>query len=292
MRVTERTISTNTLNNLQKSLAKSSRIQEQLSSGKVLSKPSDSPTDTVAVMQMRSENRTVQQYSRNANDGMAWLSALDTTLTGASTQVARVRDLVLQGMNTGTATTGSQEAIAAEVDNIRESLLGVANSTYLDRPIFGGNTPKTAAYKADGTFDGDGAEIMRTVGDNAQVRVNLTGPEVFGAGANNLFNVLASISEKLKNDPNSLAADLGRLDDVTGIMKTGLAQAGARYNRVESMKDTAENRLLALASQQSELEDIDLPATIMEMQLQQTAYQAALSATAKVIQPSLVDFLR
>jgi flagellar hook-associated protein 3 FlgL len=50
--------------------------------------------------------------------------------------------------------------------------------------------------------------------------------------------------------------------------------------------------VLDLRAQLSNVEDIDLPKTITELALQQTAYQAALAATAKVIQPSLVDFLR
>jgi flagellar hook-associated protein 3 FlgL len=104
--------------------------------------------------------------------------------------------------------------------------------------------------------------------------------------------VLTSIADKLRNNPSSLDSDLTRLDAVTDSMKTGLSQIGARYNRVENMRNAADDRILTLNSQQSEVEDIDLPATIMEMQLQQTAYQAALYATAKVIQPSLVDFLR
>lgn len=292
MRVTERSIATSTLNNLQGALARNSRIQEQLSSGKAISKPSDSPTGTVSAMQMRAENRTVQQYSRNANDGMAWLSTIDTTLTSASSQMNRVRDLVLQGLNTGTTTDGSQAALAAEVDNIRESLIGLSNTTYLDRPVFGGNIAGAQAYDGTGAYIGDAGVVNRTVGDSSQVRVNLTGPEVFGTGTDNLFNVLASISDKLKNNPTALKDDLVRLDAVADNVKSGLSTIGARYNRVESMKNAADNRVLTLNSQLSEVEDIDLPATIMEMQLQQTAYQAALSATAKVIQPSLVDFLR
>jgi len=58
------------------------------------------------------------------------------------------------------------------------------------------------------------------------------------------------------------------------------------------MKDSAQDRLLSVTTQLSDIEDIDLPKTIMDMQLQQTSYQAALAATAKVIQPSLIDFLR
>jgi flagellar hook-associated protein 3 FlgL len=58
------------------------------------------------------------------------------------------------------------------------------------------------------------------------------------------------------------------------------------------MKDMALDRSLTVASRLSEIEDIDLPKTIMEMKLQETSYQAALAASAKVIQPSLIDYLR
>src|SRR4051794_10904414 len=122
MRVTERGISTSTLNNLQRSLGRSATLQEQLSSGKVINRPSDSPTGTVASLQLRAENRALQQYSLNANDGMAWLGMADTALSSASTQVNRVRDLVLQGLNTGSASETSPTALAAEVDNLRQSM--------------------------------------------------------------------------------------------------------------------------------------------------------------------------
>jgi flagellar hook-associated protein 3 FlgL len=263
-----------------------------MSSGKVINRPSDSPTGTVQALQLRSENRALQQYSTNANDGMAWLDLANTALESTSNQVNRVRDLVLQGISTGSASDTSPAALAAEVDALRQSLVGVANTSYLGRPIFGGNTPGEAAYDATGAYLGDAGKVMRTVGDGDPVQVNLTGPEAFGTGADNLFNVLASISDKLKNDPATLGDDLKRLDSVAINVKTSLSQVGARYNRVESMKNAADNRIVTLNSQLSAVEDIDLPATIMEMQLQQTAYQAALSATAKVIQPSLVDFLR
>ncbi|GAA0817786.1 flagellar hook-associated protein FlgL [Spirilliplanes yamanashiensis] len=292
MRVTERGISTTSLNNLQRSLGRNATIQEQMSSGKVINRPSDSPTGTVQALQLRSENRALQQYSTNANDGMAWLDLANTALESTSNQVNRVRDLVLQGISTGSASDTSPAALAAEVDALRQSLVGVANTSYLGRPIFGGNTAGEAAYDATGAYLGDAGKVMRTVGDGDPVQVNLTGPEAFGTGADNLFNVLASISDKMKNDPAALGDELKRLDSVAISVKTSLSQVGARYNRVESMKNAADNRIVTLNSQLSAVEDIDLPATIMEMQLQQTAYQAALSATAKVIQPSLVDFLR
>ena len=292
-RVTERSISTKVLGGLQTSLSKLGTYQQQLSTGKQISRPSDSPGGTLAAMQLRTDSRTADQYGRNADDGMAWLGTIDSALTGAMDQVHRVRDLVIQGMSSGAAgSADGREAIAVEVDNIRASLIGVANTKYLDRPVFGGNTAGTAAYSDDGSYIGDDGAVMRSVGDNTKVKVNATGAEAFGSGDTQLFDVLKTISDKLRTDPASLGDEMSKLDASSTIMQTRLSDVGARYGRIEYMKQASEDRNLNLKTQLSDIEDIDLPKTITDMQLQQAAYQASLAAASKVVQPSLVDFLR
>src|SRR4051794_9120452 len=106
-RVTERSIHTRVLNNLQRSIAKGEKIQEQLSSGKVINRPSDSPTGTVTSMQLRGETRANQQYARNADDGMGWLNMLQSALDSSSTVVNQVRDLTVQA-STPAPTTRSR----------------------------------------------------------------------------------------------------------------------------------------------------------------------------------------
>jgi flagellar hook-associated protein 3 FlgL len=292
-RVTEASIHTRVLANLQRTIAKGQKLQDQLSSGKQISRPSDSPTGTVASLQLRGEARAAQQYSRNADDGLGWLGTLDNTLASTSTLINRARDLTVQGLSTGTNDTQSREALAVEIDNIKSSLIGYANTTYLDRPVFGGTTAGDEAYQADGTYLGDDGQLTRTVGANASVPVTATGPKVFGEGNNQLFAVLQKISDGIRaGDVDGLTKGLGDLDGAADLVKNTLSDVGARYNRVTQMKQTAQDRVLAVTSQLSDVEDVDLPKAIMEMQLQQTSYQAALAASAKVIQPSLIDFLR
>jgi len=91
---------------------------------------------------------------------------------------------------------------------------------------------------------------------------------------------------------SALEKGLGNLDTAHDLLKSTLSDVGARYNRVTQMKQSAEDHLLSVSSQLSDIEDVDLPKAIMDLQIQQTSYQAALAATAKVIQPSLIDFLR
>jgi flagellar hook-associated protein 3 FlgL len=267
-RVTERSMASNTLANLQINLSRNQQLQEQLSSGKLITKASDSPGGAVIAMQHRADMATLNQYTRNADDGMGWLNMADTALQSASTQMNRARELVLSGLSSGSAgSPEAREAIALEVENLRDSMINLSNTTYLDRPIFGGTTSGAVAYDKDGVFQGDDGKMNRTISGNATVRVDTGAEEVFGSGT-------------------------GNVDTAQKRIQAGLSGVGSRYNQVSEMQQTAQNRVLDLRAQLSDVEDIDLPKTITELALQQTAYQAALAATAKVIQPSLVDFLR
>src|SRR5688572_22550747 len=122
-RVTQQSIAARALTGLQANVSRLSTLQQQLSSGKQLTRPSDSPAGTASSLQTRAESRTTRQHITNADNGIGWLGATDTALTSALDQVRRARDLTLQGMSAGVA--GSPEgraATAAEIDSIRESL--------------------------------------------------------------------------------------------------------------------------------------------------------------------------
>src|SRR3954463_3298903 len=98
-RITPRTTQQSAIDNLTANLSRMATLQEQLSSGKALNRPSDSPIQTVEAMQYRSEIRRSDQFQRNASDGLNWLGMADNTLTSMLSTVGRVKELVLQGLN-------------------------------------------------------------------------------------------------------------------------------------------------------------------------------------------------
>ena len=295
LRVTPRTAQRIAISGMEANLDRMVKLQEQMASGKAINRPSDSPITTVSAMQYRSDIRRNEQFSRNANDGLNWLGIADETLTGLMTTVGRVRELVIRGKN---ASMGPSERanIAAEVNTLKDTLVGLANVRYLDRPIFAGNEDAENAYADSGAFLGSADDLIeRRVGPNLKVRVNVTGPELFGVenGTDgNLFEIVEKIASDLTGDPASLDADLDLIDERVSDLQNQLGSIGARYNQVEGMRERAESMNVTLTNGLSEIENIDLPRTIVDLQLQEVAYQAALAATARVIQPSLVDFLR
>jgi flagellar hook-associated protein 3 FlgL len=291
LRVTQRSISASSSANLQHNLLQMQRLQEQLSSGRQLGRPSDSPTGTVSALRLRADLRRGEQLVRNANDGIGWLATADTTLTQGLEALGRVRELALRGRN---AAMGDEDraAIATEVEGLRDHLLALANTTYLGRPVFSGTSAAPAAYDATGTYQGDTGAISRTVLDGVSVQVNVTGPEVFGPAGADVFSVLTDLADHLRLDPTQLDGDVSAIDARMLDLKTGLAQVGARYHQVETMRDRTEGARLDAQNALAEVESVDLPKAITELKLQEVAYQAALAATSRVIQPSLVDFLR
>ena len=296
-RITQRSVSTTMMSGLQSNLGRLQKLQEQLSSGKQVSRPSDSPVKTVEALQFRSTIRRTEQYVRNADDGLAQLGAADAALTDGLDLTRRVRDLVLTGMNDTIAGEG-RAALASEIENLRDGLLGVANTRYLDRPVFGGTSSATDAFSTSGSYQGDTQTVLRTVGPGVQVPVNATGDAVFGADADpeQLFRVLDDLAATLRAGgpglTGALAEGLTSLDKGIDRVIAQLGDIGARTNRLETVKQAAEGSLVSLASSLSEVEDIDLPKTIVDLQMQEVAYKAALGATARVVQPSLLDFLR
>ena len=291
-RVTQRYLNNRVGTNLQRNLVAMGRIQEQLSSGKLIQKPSDSPTGTVSALQLRSEMRRNEQYQRNASDGIGWLGTTDAALTDALETVRSVRNLALRGANAASSDT-DRRALAAEVRQLREHALAQANTTYLGQPIFGGTSNSATAYDPSGAYLGNTDPVARTVGKGSEVEVSVPGSTVFGPAGNDLFTVLGEIEAHLVGDSSQLmATDLTRLDAAFLRLQDNLALVGARYHQVEAMSDRASATHLDATSRLAEVESIDLPQTIMELQLQEVAYQAALGAASRVLQPSLVDFLR
>jgi flagellar hook-associated protein 3 FlgL len=291
-RITQRSISNSSLAGLQANLARLQATQAKLSSGRAIGRPSDSPTGTMAALRLRADLNRYSQLDRNADDGMARLGTADNALTDGLAILREVRDAVIQGAN-GSLGPTERQALALQVEGLRGSLLAVANTKYLQQPIFAGTAATATAYDAAGTYLGDAGEITRTIAPGVKVTVNATGEEVFGPAGNDVFAVLTAIADDLRNNPGNLTSSrLGELDAGYLRLQNALASVGSRYHQIEIMQARNQANQLESQNQLSEVEGVDLPAAAVDLQLQEVAYQAALGATARALQPTLMDFLR
>jgi flagellar hook-associated protein 3 FlgL len=150
-RIPNQMLVSNSLVALQKSFAKLTDLQDQASSLKRLRKPSDGPADVVSAMQLHAGIDRNDQYTRNLSDAQGWLGNADNALTTTVAQLQRVNDLVVQASNASND-ANARQGIAAEIDSIRLTLIGVANTQYAGRPIFAGTAlPTTPVGSTSGS---------------------------------------------------------------------------------------------------------------------------------------------
>ena len=143
------------------------------------------------------------------------------------------------------------------------------------------------------TFSGDSNPVNRTVADGVTVDVAVAGPAAFGPDGDNVFDHLDALATALRaGDVNGMQTGIGRLAADSDRLVAARAGVGARTNTVETAALKAGDTELSLTNALAEIENADLPKTLMDLKMQETAYQAALAATSRVLQPSLVDFLR
>jgi len=295
-RVTQQTVQRSTLANVQLNLAKMADMQARMSSGKLITRPSDDPAGTATAMTLRSQTRAAEQFSRNADDGVGWLTTVDSSLSASVAEVRAARNLTVQGGN-GSLNAVGREAIAIQLEGIRDELLAQANSAYLGRSVYAGTSDAGVAFTGAAAvppYDWTGtagSTVQRRVSTDTTIRVDADGAAVFGAGTGSVFALIDSIAADLR-----AGADVGpRLTQIDNQMDTMLGQlsgTGTRYNQMTSAQDKTAKAVMDLTVQLGKVEDIDLASTILDLEMQEVAYKGALGAAARVLQPTLMDFLR
>jgi len=288
-RVTQRSMSNVTLRGLQAALSRTQDLQNQLSSGRRVSRPGDDPSAAVSAMKLRSARAGDEQFLRNADDATGRLAAADTSLQTISERLSRVRELVVQSQNGATDVAG-RASLAEEIGDLRDDIIDQYNVRWLDRPVFGGTVPGSDAVdKATGAYIGDDADITTRISRYATVRVDVKGS---AAGADVLPGLLSTIAGDVGSASASVPDDLNALDQAMTSVYQAIGDVGAREARIDTTKAKVDSERLDFTARISENEDVDLPETIMHLQSQQVAYQSALGAASKILQTSLAEYLR
>lgn len=292
-RVTHSTLTQSAQRNLQTNMVRLAGLQDQASSPKAITRPSDDPAGTADALRVRGQQRATEQYERNIDNGMGWLTTVDAALSETTDILNRVRDLTVQGANDGVLSQIAREAIAVELDSLSEQLLSQSNTTYLGRTVFAGNSDRGVAFdRTDFSFTGaDGSTVERRSGPDSTVRVDADGAAIFGTGSSSVFALVKDIAADLRSGVN-VGARLSSIDDRMTTIIGQHAEVGTRHAQVQRAEEALMERSGSLEAQRSGIEDVDLGSVILDLKLQEVAYQSALAVTARVLQPTLMDFLR
>lgn len=267
------------------------RATDRAGSQRAITLPSDDPSGTAQAMRIRAAVAANQQHARNIADANGWLATVDNALAATTDILHRVRDLTLQGANEGSMSATAREALAVELEGLATDLLAQANTRFLGRSVFAGTSDAAAAFDASFTSAGTGAAVERRIAEGTTVRVDADGTTVFGDGATSVFALVHTIAADLRAGV-SVQPHLSALDGWREGVLAQQAATGAQQTQVMRAEELNMADAVTLETERSGVEDVDLAEAIMQLELQRTTYQAALAVTSRVLQPTLMDYLR
>jgi flagellar hook-associated protein 3 FlgL len=297
VRITQSMLSNQLLRNLNNNLGRMDKLQNQLSTGRSINKPSDDPVGISFSLRYRSELEVNDQYQKNIDAAVSYLDYTDTALDQMGTIMQRARELAVQGAN-GTNSPDSRKAIKTEIDQLYQQLTTTGNSKLNGKYVFNGQVtdqpPFPDPINAENAVTNKG-DIQFEIGAGVKIPINKTADQIFGAAGapNNAHQILKDLSNSLDtNNQNGIGNAIELIDQrMTGMLAVR-ADVGAKTNRIDLGQNRLKDIAINLKSLQSKTEDADMSVVITNLKMDENVYQASLSAGTKLIQPTLIDFLR
>ncbi|TFE03946.1 flagellar hook-associated protein FlgL [Jeotgalibacillus salarius] len=292
MRVTQSMLSSNMLRNLTQSYDKMGKQQEQIATQKKISRPSDDPVVAMKGVLYRRNLTEVEQYKRNFSEAYNWVENADSSLDKANQAMQRLRELLVQTSN-DTYDADQRKTTRAEIEQLKEHIEEIGNTKFGDKYLFNGtDTTSKPLDVANGEYPVNNEAVEIELSKGVHIKVNIDGPAVFSQEMfDDIDNILATL-----DDENSTGDDINdyltNMDTHMTNLSNERSSLGARYNRIELMDSRVSEQEVIATRVMSDNEDIDFEKVITDMKVQESVHRAALSVGSRIIQPSLMDFLR
>ncbi|SFG73226.1 flagellar hook-associated protein FlgL [Sporolactobacillus nakayamae] len=298
MRVTQGMMTNSVLRHISNGYSQLADYQSQLASGKKITRPSQDPVVATMGISYRTDVSHVEQYQKNVTNAYKWLDSSDDALDQVNDVLNRVRELTNEA-STDTYTADQRKAIGVEVDQLTQQLVTLGNTQVGGQYIFSGsdsaNPLLTQASDGTVTINADALSnpnFSVAVNDGIQMAINVNPNQVFTAS---MFSDLKELSGMLNGGTatgSDISEYLGKLDTHLDGVSTAQADLGAKTNRIDLTKDRLAEQKTVATNVMANNEDADYAETLVKLNQQQNVYNASLSVGAKIIQTSLVDFLR
>jgi len=284
--------------NIQKALERLNTNYTRLSTGKMINRPSDDPVGLIMGMRLKKGITEGEQYKENANAALALLNSSDYALDEMTKVLHRLSELAVKGANEINDQV-SLEAIAQEVEELRNHLYHIANSKQENSYIFSGEKTNIPPYKLDKTatpdvqWQGSSHPLKAEVGTGITMEITVTGDRIFGDPANDFFAQLNDFLKNLRSGNHDAISNTditniqNRLDEVLKIR----GEIGAKVNRIEKNIERMDLMNINFKELLSKIEDTDYAEVTMNLKMQESVYQAALATSARIMQNTLVNYV-
>jgi flagellar hook-associated protein 3 FlgL len=303
MRVTQNITTSNFISYINQHAENLLKTQQQIASQKRINKSSDDPIGMGQVLGYRTNLAVTDQYQENIEQGMTRLEFNEVTLDLASDLVNTARKLA-ENYSGSTLSAATRQSAALQVKDLYDQVMQMANSKFNGNYIFSGHATNTAPFSHDAdftaTYNGDDGEIRIMVSDNVEVNIVADGSKIFQNAANggvNIFDELKNLIDGLKN-PDPVAGS-AQIEAAANVLQAGRDQINSRRSeyapvlyRLQATDEYLTHLRPKVEEAMATLEQADITKAVVELQNLELAYETTIATAARIIQPSLLDFLR
>jgi flagellar hook-associated protein 3 FlgL len=282
------------------------RTQAQLTSGLRISKPSDDPTAVGDVLQLQSDIGRVSQVTTNLNGVKSEVDTASGVVQNAVSLLDQARSLAAQGAS-GTLDASGRTALAAQAEQILNTLIDDSRATFDGRYLFSGDSSLQPAYTVN-LANPNGVDRLllgpatRLIQDSSgqTFAVAKTAQDLFdhrnpgdSLAADNVFAAVNSLRVALaNNDQAGTLAAAASIQTAQDYLNQQGAFYGAVQNRITNALDVAQKFQLQSETALSKERDTDVAAAATDLTQEQLSQQAAMQAQASMPRNSLFDLLK
>jgi len=353
--------------NIAKNRSEMADLQNQASSMKRITKPSDDPVGTSRMLGIRTDKVGSEQFVKNIDIARNFLSYTDLALGEATEVLARAKELALGQASDASTNASARLAVATEIEQLTRDMVHIGNRKVGERFIFGGYKTTHSPFDNDGNYRGDEGGMKIEVNKGVFTTINLPGDQVFlgknsklalvpserrgsttpnyppipaskepedieirgpanendsvsaassdsareskrreslkanetiespkeNAEGENIFTTLNALSAGLRaNDTVAIQETLERLDGAHEQVVLLRSQVGSRVASLENTSLGLGKQKVEDASLLSSIEDADAFEVFTDITKNENTLKATLQTSGKLLQPSLLDFLR
>jgi len=326
-RVSNMMITNNSIRYIQNNLQRSARLQEQIAAEKTILRPSDNPGQVSHVMAVNSTISRNEQYSRNIDDGLAYLNQADAALGTIGETLSDAKTLASQGANSHLG-NDDRKAIAEQIDKQIDALVDLGNSSLGGKYLFAGKKNSQPPFYRDPAtgevyYRGDTQRVKREIVSGSNYEVDAAGVTDFGSANAGVFGTLAdptdpanqiddplnpgqkmtkvtggplevlkNLKERLQNDDmTGINESLGELDEAIDVELVQRVAVGARTKHLQAVQSQLDDQNAKLQEVLTNIQDADFTKLTVEAAENDLVYQASLLVSTKLLQTSLLNYL-
>lgn len=308
MRITQNTSAANALYNIQQGRARLDKLQELASSGQKVNRPSDDPVSSGLLLDMGDRIKAIDKYTSSIGKATTWAQFTDTALTGISDILNETQKL-MGTINSGSGDPSLRQNAANQLADLKKQIVEMANTQMGDQYIFGGAINNSAPFSiANNNYSGDSTQLTIEIAQNTTQAVSITGDRlILGTstpagtlpkyGSTDILatydNLIAAVGDiTTPSNVEAIAQGTSDLQEGYKQITNAVSDNLSRMTRLDNMAKLNENNKNMMQTIVGNVQNVDYAQLGVELNSQKTAFEASLSATAKISQLSLLDFIR